>query len=120
MYFRTILNSKSTLSTILLNTFQKPNVKLLIMVATILQLFDAIVTYIFVNNGQACEGNIFQVLLLKNGLFLPERLLSVLLFIFLISILSKFSKKLASPCSVVVIILYSWVLASNYIILNSV
>lgn len=97
--------------------FQKLNIRLLVIIAVAFQLWDAIITQVYVSNGHVCEGNPLMAQLLREGMFLPERLLSIIVSVLLIYLLSKFSTKIAAIAAAGVIVLYSAMVVWNYAIL---
>ncbi len=102
---------------ILTQAFQKVDLFFLVVVAALFQLWDAIITHIYVGNGLVCEGNPFMVPLLKNGMFLPERFFTVGISVILVYLLSKYSNKVAQKACIGIVMLYSITLAWNYSIL---
>ena len=96
---------------------QRLNIRLLVILAVGFQLWDTIITQVYVGGGYVCEGNPFMVPLLRNGTFLPERIFSIAVSAFLIYLLSRFSQKIAANAAAGVIALYSVVLIWNYAIL---
>jgi hypothetical protein len=102
----------------LTRTFQKINLTTLVICAALLQLWDAVITYVYVSNGIVCEGNPFMLPLLKNGMFLPERVLSVGISVILIYMLSRYSLKIAHFASFGVVLLYGSVIIWNYSVLS--
>ena len=96
---------------------QKLNLRLLVILAAGFQLWDAIITQVYVGGGYVGEGNPFMVPLLRNGMFLPERIFSIAVSVFLIYLLSRFAPKIAVNAAAGVILLYSGVLIWNYAIL---
>ena len=97
--------------------FQKLNIRLLVIIAAAFQLWDAIITQIYVSSGYVSEGNPLMVPLIKNGMFLPEKTVSIIISVFLIYLLTKFSQKIATRAAISVIYLYSAVLIWNYAVL---
>jgi hypothetical protein len=102
----------------LTRTFQKINLTTLVICAALLQLWDAIITHIFVGNGSVCEGNPFMQPLLKNGVFLTERIVSIAISVLLIYILSRYSSKIAQSATFAVVLLYGSVIIWNYSVLS--
>lgn len=98
-------------------TSQKLNIRLLVILAVGFQLWDTIMTQVYVGGGYVCEGNPVMVPLLRNGVFLPERIFSIAVSVFLIYLLFRFSQKIAENAAAGVIALYSVVLIWNYAIL---
>lgn len=103
---------------ILTQTFQKIDLMFFVIIAALFQLWDAVITYIYVTNGSVSEGNPLMVPLLKNGIFLPERFFSAGISVLLIYLLSKYSSKIAQSACIGIIMLYSITLAWNYSILS--
>jgi hypothetical protein len=99
-------------------TFQKISLPTFIIAAALLQLWDAVITHIYVSNGSVCEGNPFMLPLLKNGIFLPERVLSMGISVILIFILSRYSTRIAHFATLGVVLLYSSVIIWNYSVLS--
>jgi hypothetical protein len=97
--------------------FQKLNIRLLVIIAAAFQLWDAAITQVYVSSGHVCEGNPFIAPLIKNGMFLPEKTVSIIISVFLIYLLTKFSQKIATGAAISIIYLYSAVLIWNYAIL---
>ena len=100
--------------------FQKLNIRLLVIVAAAFQLWDGIITQIYVSSGHVCEGNPLMAALIKNGIFLPEKIVSIIISVLLIFVLSKFSQKIATQATIAIIYLYSAILVWNYATLLSV
>ena len=99
--------------------FQKLNIWLLVVIAAAFQLWDAIITQVYVSSGHVCEGNPLMSQLLNDGTFLPKKLLSIVVSVILVYLLSKFSTKIAARAAVGVVVLYTGVLIWNYTILLS-
>lgn len=96
---------------------EKIKFELLLIPATAFQMWDAVMTFIYVNSGHAVEGNPFMAYLLHNGSFLSVRFLSIALDIYLIGCLSKFSVRLAKITTASVMFLYIAVVLWNYYVL---
>jgi hypothetical protein len=111
LYSRIVQNSKIV---------QKFNLKLLVIIAAGFQLWDALLTQKYVGNGYISEGNPLMALLIKNDVFLIEKVISVIISVILIYLLSKFSQKIAARGAAGIIILYSAVLIWNYALLIKV
>ena len=101
-------------------SFKKLNIRLLIIIAAAFQLWDGIITQVYVSSGHVCEGNPLMAPLIKNGMFLPEKIISVIISVFLIYLLAKFSQKIAVRATITIIYLYSAVLLWNYATLLTV
>ncbi len=111
MYSKIVQNSKIA---------QKWNLKLLVIIAAGFQLWDALLTQKYVGNGYISEGNPLMALLIKNNIFLFEKVSSVVISVLLIYLLSRFSTKVAARGAAGVIVLYSAVLIWNYALLFKV
>lgn len=85
--------------------------------AVAFQLWDAIITQVYVGGGYVYEGNPFIVLLFRNGMFLPVKIFTIAASILLIYLLRRFSQKIAASAAASVIVLYAVVLIGNYAIL---
>jgi hypothetical protein len=94
--------------------FQKLNISLLVIIAAAFQLWDGIITQMYVSRGHVCEGNPLMSPLIKSGIFLPEKIISIIISVLLIYVLSRFSQKIATRATIAVIYLYSVVLVWNY------
>jgi hypothetical protein len=95
-------------------SFKKLNIRLLIIIAAAFQLWDGIITQVYVSSGHVCEGNPLMAPLIRSGVFLPEKIVSIIISVILIYMLSKFSEKIATRASITIIYLYSAVLVWNY------
>ena len=100
--------------------FQKLNTGLLVIIAAAFQLWDGIITQIYVSGGQVAEGNPLMAPLIKSGIFLPEKIISIIVSVLLIYLLSRYSQKIASRATLTIIYLYSAVLVWNYATLLAV
>jgi hypothetical protein len=98
-------------------SIKRTELDFLLIPATAFQMWDAVMTFIYVNAGLAREGNPFMAPLLHNGSFLFVRFSSIALAIYLIYILSRFSIKAAKIATLCVLILYLGVVIWNYYVL---
>jgi hypothetical protein len=96
---------------------KKSELNLLVIAATIFQLWDAVITQVYVSKGLVDEANFLIAPLIKNGTFLAERIFCVAISVFLIYLLSRFSTKIATGAAAGVFVLYCAVLIGNYSVL---
>jgi hypothetical protein len=98
-------------------TSEKITFGLLLIPAATFQMWDAVMTFFYVNLGLAVEGNPIMSHFLQTGSFISIRFFSIAIDIYLIGCLSRYSPKLAKIATACVLILYVAVVYWNYYVL---
>lgn len=94
--------------------------KCILILAAQFQIWDGLVTHVFVNNGVVKEGNPLMAPLIQDGNFLLLKVLGVLLCIPVIWLLYKRFPKLAMATASSLAVFYSAVLCWNFLVFFNV
>ena len=94
--------------------------KCILILAAQFQIWDGLVTHVFVNNGAVKEGNPLMAPLIQDGNFLLLKVLGVLLCIPVIWLLYKRFPKLALATASSLAVFYSAVLCWNFLVFFNV
>jgi hypothetical protein len=95
--------------------------KCCLVLAAQFQIWDGLMTHIFVNNGLVQEANPLISSLVSGGNFLLLKVIGVLLCLPILWLVYKYFPRLALTSTVSLVVLYAAILAWNFtVVLNTI
>jgi hypothetical protein len=95
--------------------------KCCLVLAAQFQIWDGLMTHIFVNNGLVQEANPLMSSLVSGGNFLLLKVIGVLLCLPILWLVYKYFPRLALTSTVSLVVLYAAILAWNFtVVLNTI
>jgi len=92
------------------------NIRFILIMMAQFQIWDGIMTQVFVNNGLVIEGNKLVASSITNGEFMLIKVISLIISSLILLLLYKYYPRLVFTTATLIVIFYSAVITWNFLV----